>query len=302
MHHNIRVTIADLEKQIVAMDANLSGNYDFSPENVYQEGNGPNREIIGQLADSFLLPGSRIGNVEALAELHRRSMAGESCLILAEHYSNFDFPLLYRLMEKNEALGADAAASLLPIRGMKLSEASPITALFTRSFDTIIIYPSRSLDTISDPNELAEIRKISVPINHAAMREMIDRKHHGRIITVFPAGTRYRPWEPDSRKGVREIHSYVKTFDNVLFVAVNGNALPPQQSSDMAQDQPTEDLCILTCSDIIRGRRYRKEKEAIAPEGVDPKQYVVDCVMENLKVIHDRVEPLRLAELKALRN
>ena len=278
------------------MEANLSGNYEFTPDNVYQEGNTTNREIIGQFADAYMLPGSRIENVQALKELHRRSMAGESCLLLAEHYSNFDFPILFRLSEKNPELGREMALSYLPIRGMKLSESSPITAIFTRSYDTIIIYPSRSLDTISDPNELSEIRKVSVPINHAAMREMIDRKHHGRIITVFPAGTRYRPWAPDSRKGVREIHSYMKTFDNVLFLAINGNALPPSPTDDMTQDQPTEDLMILTCSDIVRGRRFRKDKEQAAPEGRDPKQYVVDCVMEELRKMHDKAEPLREKE------
>ena len=294
------MTVADLEKQLIALEKNLTGDYSFTPDNVYQVGAPENREIIGNVIDSLLKPGSRIENAAALAELHKRSQAGESCLILAEHYSNFDFPILFRLMEKTPELGPQAAATLLSIRGMKLSESSPITALFTRSYDTIIIYPSRSLDSISDPNELAETRKISVPINHAAMREMIDRKHHGRIITVFPAGTRYRPWDPSSRKGVREIHSYVKTFDNVLFLGINGNALPPQESSDMTRDEPTEDLLILTCSDIVRGRRYRKEKEASAPDDKDPKQHVVDCVMDDLKDIHDRMEPVRLEELAAL--
>ena len=280
------------------MKSNLTSDYSFTPENVYQQGSPPNREIIGQVVDKLLLPGSRIENVQALKELYHRSQAGESCLILAEHYSNFDFPVFYRLMEKE--LGVEAAATLLPIRGMKLSESNPITAVFTRSYDTIIIYPSRSLDVISDPHELAETRKISVPINHAAMREMIERKHHGRIITVFPAGTRYRPWDPNSRKGVREIHSYVKTFDNILFLAINGNALPPQEKADMDQDEPVEDLLILTFSEILRGRRYRKEKEASAPEDKDPKQYVVDCVMKDLEEIHNRMEPLRREELRRL--
>lgn len=300
MHHNSGVTVADLEKHLTALEKNLTGDYSFTPDNVYQVGAAENREIIGDIVSTLMKPGSRIENAQALAELYRRSRAGESCLILAEHYSNFDFPIIFRLMEEAPELGREAAATLLPIRGMKLSESSPITALFTRSYDTIVIYPSRSLDTISDPNELAETRKISVPINHAAMREMIDRKHHGRIITVFPAGTRYRPWDPSSRKGVREIHSYVKTFDNVLFLAINGNTLPPQESSDMTRDRPTEDLMILTCSDIIRGRSYRKEKESSAPEGTDPKQHVVDCVMNDLEDIHNRMEPARLKELAVL--
>ncbi|MCK5735952.1 MAG: 1-acyl-sn-glycerol-3-phosphate acyltransferase, partial [Spirochaetaceae bacterium] len=217
-----------------------------------------------------------------------------------EHYSNFDFPVFYHLIDKNPQLGPKIAETLLPIRGMKLSEDSPITALFTRSYDTLVIYPSRSLDNITDPEELAAIRKISIPINHAAMREMVNKKQNGRIILVFPAGTRYRPWDPDSRKGVREIHSYIKTFDNVLFLAINGNALPPHESGDMTQDTAVPDLIILSCSEIVRGRDFRKTAEESAPEGVDPKQYVVDRVMAELETINTRVEPKRLKEKELL--
>ena len=137
------------------MAANLTGNYEFTPDNVFQEGCPENKRIIGDLVSQLMLPGSRIENAEAFAELRRRSMEGQSCLILAEHYSNFDYPALYKLIEDDNRLGPEIAASLLPIRGMKLSETTPFTAAFSRSYDTIIIYPSRSLDSISDPNELA---------------------------------------------------------------------------------------------------------------------------------------------------
>ena len=300
MYHNIGVKIAEIYEKISHLEANLTNDYSFSPDNVYQEGSPVIRKNLSKFAESFLLPGSRIENPEALKELHRRSMAGESCLILSEHYSNFDFPVLFHLIEKTPGLGPEIAKTLLPIRGMKLSEDSPITALFTRSYDTLIIYPSRSLDSITDPEELAAVRKISVPINHAAMREMIKRKQNGRIILVFPAGTRYRPWDPSSKKGVREIHSYIKTFDNVLFLGINGNALPPHESNDMTQDTAVPDLMILTCSDIVKGKEFRKKAEESAPEGVDPKQYVVDRVMEELEIIHEQTEPKRLEELEKL--
>ncbi len=300
IYHNTNVKISEIYDQISYMESNLTGDYSFSPKNVYQEGCPKNKAILGGFAETFLLPGSRIENTDAIKELYRRSMAGESCLILSEHYSNFDFPVLYHLIEKDPDLGPEIAETLLPIRGMKLSEDSPITALFTRSYDTLIIYPSRSLDNITNPEELAAIRKISVPINHAAMREMINRKNNGRIILVFPAGTRYRPWDPGSRKGVREIHSYIKTFDNILFLAINGNALPPHKSGDMTQDTAIPDLMILTCSDIVKGREFRKIAEKSAPENVDPKQYVVDRVMAELEALNNRVEPIRLKEKEKL--
>jgi len=294
------VKVSDFIDQISIMESNLKGDYGFRPDNVYQEGSPENREIIGRIIDYFLLPGSRINNSGALKDLFDRCRNGESCLILGEHYSNLDYPVFYRLVEKDPLLGPEIARSLLPIRGMKLSEATPVTAVYTRSYDTIIIYPSRSLDNVKSPQELEAIRKISVPINHAAMREMINRKHNGRIVLVFPAGTRYRHWDPGSARGVREIHSYVKTFDNIMFLGINGNALPPNESDDMTKDLLVRDLMILTCSDVTRGREFRKRVESSAPDGADTKQLVVDEVMNELAAIHTRVESGRLEEKNRL--
>jgi len=282
--------------QLPLYESNLKGNYAFIPENVYQVGCKTNRKWIGGFVDALALPGSRIDNSEVLTELRRRSLAGESCIIMAEHYSNFDFPVLFRFIERNEKLGPEIAESLLPIRGMKLSETLPSIAVFSRSYDTIIIYPSKTLDSITDPKKIAAVRKKSVRINHAAMREMIFRKRNGRIIVVFPSGTRYRPWDPSSKKGVREIGSYVKTFDNIVFMGINGNLLPVNRSGDMSQDELTRDLMILTCSDIVNGRHYRAKMKTLMPEGENLKNYLVNQVMLELEKIHNRVEPIRMEE------
>jgi len=294
------VKIKDLKEQVALIQSKQTANYEFTPENVLQLGSPESREIIGQLIDQILLPGSRIDNWESLKELWEKSQKGESTLILAEHYSNFDFPAFYRIIEKTPELGKQIADSILPIRGMKLTETSPVIATLSRSYDSIIIYPSRALDAIKDPEELAKVRKISVPINHAAMKAMIREKHNGRMILVFPSGTRYRPWAPESKKGVREIYSYLKTFDNVIFVAVNGNSLPPHESDDMTEDVIQQDLVIFTCSDIYSGKDFVREMTEKAPEDKEPKQFVVDQVMNILEEMHNKVEPERLKELEAL--
>ncbi len=293
------MTLSDIKQIIMGMGNHLTGDYSFTPENVYQVGSPKNKATIGGILDTFLLPGSRIENIKAFLELDERSRAGESCLILAEHYSNFDFPILYRLVDQAHELGTETAERLLPIRGMKLSETNILTAIFTRSYDSILIYPSRTLDAISDQEELRELRNVSVPINRAAIREMISRSHNGRIITIFPAGTRYRPWKPDTRKGVREIYSYLKIFENIMFVSINGNTLPPNESDDMTKDLPEPDLMILTCSDILNGKQFKKKAEESTPEGKDVKSHVGDSVMARLFDMHNEIEPLRLAE-KAL--
>ena len=110
------------------------------------------------------------------------------------------------------------ADCLIPIQGMKLSEGSDLTAAFSNSYTTIVIYPSRSIDAEKDPVKQAEIKKISNPINHAAMRELTRRKYNGHIIIVFPARNEVQALGSDSKKGVREIYTYLKAFDYIEFI------------------------------------------------------------------------------------
>lgn len=289
-----------LKQAFYEIKETLTGDYEIRPDNVYQQGNNKGQEIIGSLVDKIVFPGSRIINSENLKDLYNRSQKGESCLLLVEHYSNFDYPVIFRFIENDPLLGKDVARSLIPIQGMKLSDSESVTSAFTNSYSTIVIYPSRSIDGVEDPEKKAEIRKVSTPINHAAMKELTDRKYNGQIILVFPSGTRYRPWEPDSKKGVREIFTYLKSFENILFLGINGNIMKPHQSNDMNADVKAieSDLMILTASPVIKGKEFRKQKISETPDGEDSKQYVVDQVMNELENIHNQTELIRLNELK----
>ena len=291
-----------LKQAFYEIQGTLTGDYEIRPDNVYQKGNYEGQEIIGSLVDKIVLPGSRIINSENLKELYNRSQNGESCLLLVEHYSNFDYPVIFRFLETDPLLGKDVARSLIPIQGMKLSSDGSVTSAFTQTYSTIVIYPSRSIDGVEDPEKKAEIRKISTPINHAAMKELTDRKYHGQIILVFPSGTRYRPWAPESKKGVREIFTYLKSFENILFLGINGNIMEPHQSDDMNADVKAikEDLMLLTASPVIKGKEFRKQKISETPDGEDSKQHVVDQVMNELEIIHISTEKIRLQELKKL--
>lgn len=290
---------SQLKEVFFQLQSKLNGDYEIRPDNVFQEGNHECQEIIGRLVDQIVLPGSRIIGSENLKDLYERSQKGESCLLLVEHYSNFDYPIIFRFLENDPLLGQDVARSLIPIQGMKLSDEESVTSAFTNSYSTIVIYPSRSIDGVDDPEAKAEIRKISTPINHAAMKELTDRKYHGQIILVFPSGTRYRPWDPQSKKGVREIFTYLKSFENILFLGINGNIMKPHQSDDMNADVKAieRDLMILTASPVIKGKEFRKQKIAETPEGEDSKQFVVDQVMLELDKIHENTEEIRQKEL-----
>jgi glycerol-3-phosphate O-acyltransferase len=278
---------------VVQLKSNLKGDYVARPDNVYLQGEAANRKIIGDFVETVMKSGSGIRGVDNLKKLNEYSTNGKSCLLLIEHYSNFDYPALYRLVENTEGLGPEVADRFLPIQGMKLSESSDLTAAFSNSYTTIVIYPSRSIDSEADPEKKAEIRKISLPINHAAMRELTHRKYHGNIVIVFPSGTRYRPWAPDSKKGVREIYTYLKAFDYISFVSINGNLLVPCREDDMEKDTLQEDVILFSVSEPVRGKDFRQKKIDEAPEGSDPKQYVVDQVMAELDKNHLEAEEYR---------
>jgi len=278
---------------------NDTGDNGFRPDNVLQTGNEKNRKIISGIMDQLLLEGSRIQGKENIEELFKLSKEGKSCLILMEHYSNFDYPLLYKMID--EQLDADPE-DMYPIAGMKLTETDPRVSAFSNAYNKIIIYPSKSIESEKDSEKQAELRKISGPINLAAMKALTKCKNSGKVILVFPAGTRVRPWAPESRKGVREMYSYIKTFDYICFVGKNGNILPPHESDKMDMDSPVRDLIILTAEKPIKGRSYVKEVLENLPEGEDQKQFVVTKVMQHLFDLHDRVEPSRLKEKESLLN
>ena len=286
-------SIDKFQEMVAFLQSNLKGDYEARPDNVYLEGEAANRKVIGDFVETVMKPGSAILGVENLQKLNEYSKNGKSCVLLMEHYSNFDYPAFYRLIENTEGLGSEVSDRLLPIQGMKLSESSDLTAAFSNSYTTIVIYPSRSIDAETDPEKRAEIRKISLPINHAAMREMTRRKYNGSIVLVFPAGTRYRPWAPDSKKGVREIDTYLKAFDHVCFVSINGSLLIPCREDNMEKDTLQEDVILFSVSEPVRGKEFRNRKIEEAPEGCDSKQYVVDQVMAELESKHQETEKYR---------
>lgn len=292
------MSIMDKHKDIVEMlVANDTGDNGFRPDNVVQKGNSKNRTIISGILDQLLLEGSRLDGKENIEELFSLSKEGKSCLILMEHYSNFDYCLIYKMID--EQLKADAE-DMYPMAGMKLTESDPRVSAFSNAYNKIVIYPSKSIDNEPDPEKQKELRKESAPFNIAAMKALTHNKNNGKVILVFPAGTRVRPWAPESRNGVREMFSYIKTFDYICFISKNGNLLPPHESDDMLKDEPNKDLVILTAEKPIRGRAYVKSVLETLPEGVEQKQFVVSEVMNHLFKLHDKVEEGRLKEKASL--
>ncbi len=273
--------------------------------NVYQEANKELTKYMYMILDENFLPGSGLGNVQVFKEFYEKVVKdGKRGLVLMEHYTNLDLPaILYLLKKQGETWASDFADRIVAVAGMKLNEASDAVRVWTEGFTRVVIYPTRSLDKVEESGiskeEKENEEKKARAINFAAMRAMDECKKRGQIILVFPSGTRYRPGKPETKRGLREIDSYLRLFDIVLPVSINGNCLRinPETPDDMLSDIVEKDVVLLTAHPIIECKSFRNSiLESLPKDEPDPKQKTIDALMQMLEEQHDQVEKQRVKE------
>lgn len=265
---------------------------------VYEEANMQLRPYMWKLLDEAFNSESGLGNLENYKDFYENVVKqGKSGLILMEHYTNLDLPgILYLLEKQGEDWTKDLSSRIVAVAGMKLNEADAGVRAFAEGFTRVVIYPTRSLNAvegkeISEEEKIAEEQKAR-KINFAAMRAMDGCKKRGQVILVFPSGTRYRPGKPETKRGLREIDSYLRLFDKMILVSINGNCLRinPDNPDDMLADILEPGKCVFTASPVIDCKEFRNNILDNLPEGVeDPKQKTVDAVMEYLEKQHTEV-------------
>jgi glycerol-3-phosphate O-acyltransferase len=271
---------------------------------VYQEGDGRIVPFLDKMIDRLALPGSGLDGRENLDALVAKAEAGASCILFVEHYSNLDLSLVHKFARDAGGRGPDAAKMLVAIAGMKLNEENPVVAAFASAYSRIVICPSRSLKELrpEDEAQRAEIMRDKA-INLAATKKLLEVKRQKKIVLCFPSGTRYRPWDPQTKRGVREIDSYIKIFDWFCPVALNGEVLHVRQG-DMMDDSVSRDLVRVTVGPMRNSRDFRGAvraslaSKAAADPDFDLKQPVVDALMAELDTLHAGAEEKRQALLK----
>lgn len=271
-------------------------------DRVFQPANLKNRALVEQIIAKLVLPGSRIEGYENLRELFRRAQNGKSCIMLLEHYSNFDIPCLFYLAKQYEE-GKEVTDAIVAMAGSKLNEESRFVLAFTEAYTRIVIFPARSLAALEDTPEYADARTRSRVINRSALREMVRLKHSGHIILLFPAGTRYRPGKPDTKTPLLETDSYIKGFDYLVTVGIAGNTLQVNQSGDMEKDQPGADVMVYNVGPVTDASEFRAKARANAPDGGDEAKRAVSAALQaEFEERHARAEEIRgevLRELEA---
>jgi hypothetical protein len=261
---------------------------------VFLEGNPAIRTLIDSMIQENIEDGSGLRNASHIFELHRLARDGRAVLILSEHYSNADLPVLIYFLSRLGDEGRTAAEAIVAIAGIKLHEENPLIRALTGAYTRIVIYPSRYLEIIrtkiKEPRELVHEVLKSNSINRAAMKSLARVKAKGKMVLVYPAGTRFRPWDPGSKRGVREIDSYIKTFDFMILISINGNILRINPAGEMSEDLIVRDKLVMTASPVIACREFRAAIKDKAGFREDKKQLVVDEVMRRLDNLHRGAE------------
>jgi glycerol-3-phosphate O-acyltransferase len=278
---------------IERMIANSTGAAVVTEDNVYQQGRPANKPLVQEIVRDLILPGSRIVGKEHLVELHRLARKKKPCLILMEHYSNFDLPCFCELLEAGGDPYRDVSDAVVAVAGVKLNEESPLVLAFTEVFTRVVLYPSRGIEAIADPKARHDALKRRAKINIAALKTLTSLRREGRIILVFPSGTRYRPWDPSTARGLKEIDTYLKFYSYMVLVAINGNTLLPNPHGSMGEDFPVKDVMIYTVSPVQKCSEFRRRALKEREHDEDKKQHVADAVMDALKKLHDRTEKAR---------
>jgi len=263
----------------------------ITEKNVFQEGDSNILPILDGMVEKLILPGSNLFGMENLEELYAKAESGKSCLLLVEHYSNLDLSIVSLFARKAGGRGKEISDSIIAIAGMKLNEDNPIVAAFASAYSRIVIYPSRALHEQPEEVKRRELPR-SNSINRAAMKALNEQKVKGKLILVFPSGTRYRPWAPETKKGVREIDSYIRSFDYMCFVALNGTLLQVQQT-DMINDIVNKDIVTVTVGKVFSCADFREKIKTNIEQEEDKKQAVADAIMNELEKMHVAAEAER---------
>ncbi|NLM01050.1 MAG: 1-acyl-sn-glycerol-3-phosphate acyltransferase [Treponema sp.] len=269
----------------------------ITENNIYQPANTKILKILDGMLEENVLPGSKITGLENIEKFIELVNSGKRGLILMEHYSNFDLPgVNYLLRQTGNKACIELSEKIVAIAGMKLSEEDPMVSAWAEGYNRIIIYPSRSLAAVTDPIKRAAEEERSKKINFASMRALDAARKRGQIILVFPAGTRYRPGQPETKRGVREIDSYLRLSDVMILISSNGNCLRISEDNpkNMMMDKVCKDLCLMHAGPVIECKSFRNDILATLDdyEG-DKKQVVVDKIMELLEEMHNEKEKER---------
>ena len=257
---------------------------EITAENVFQQAIKQNRPLLVEICSELLLRGSCVIGLEHLIELAELAKKEESCLICAKHTSNLDVPNFYTLMSRQGKQALDCFDRIVFVAGRKLNEDSTYMKMLAEMFSRVILCPKTYLNSIDLEEE--EKRKLAKRINQVAQRTILQLRHQGYIFLLYPTGTRIRSEVPETSRALKETVAYLHRFDNLCFMNVLGNSLPPMLSNDLTSEIPHYDVVKFIVGPVQKTSEWLQTANAKFDQSGNPnsarKQWVADLVMQEI--------------------
>ena len=248
---------AKRKEKIIQLVQNMQYTQQLNANKVFEPYNPKNRELVYEIAEDYILPESTIVNAEQLEVLLKLAKEGKSCIIMSEHYSNFDSIGLYYIIRKKYPHLLSLFENLIFLAASKLNTEHKIVLAFSESMSRLIIHQARNQQqkniTKEDASLLASVAKSS-------FQKMQELKNQGNIIFMFPSGTRFRENQQNSRQAIEQTASFLKRFDYVCFLGIKGNVLTVS-STNMSVDELQIDTLVYyfsapqKCSDVLENAK-----------------------------------------------
>jgi hypothetical protein len=128
------------------------------------------------------------------------------------------------------------------IAGRRLNEDSLTVKLFAEMYTRLIV-AAKTETQHANQEEMEQIYKI----NYASQMYL---KNHikDHIYFIYPTGTRARVWDHSTYKVLTESVNYLRKFDQVIFLSVDGNCMFPLPNIGMDSEPVVKDKIILQFS------------------------------------------------------
>ncbi len=264
----------------------------ITPENVYQPAHKSNRGILFEAVKSAHLPGSTLLGVENLKNLYDLALSGKSCIVFMEHLSNLDVPSMFvRFYEHQDEKMKEIFEKIIFIAGVKLNE-NPFVKLYTEMFSRVVLVP---LTTKEKTKEDEEKLKLAKKINIRTTRVIGELRNRGYIFLMFPSGTRYRPWKPETKRAIKETTSYLNSFEYFCCASINGNNMTPKEHEDMTREQFKKEIIVFNFSEVYESKKFiHNLTNSATYESINDKdqakQFIADNIMLEIEKLHGKSE------------
>ena len=252
----------------------------------FESGSLKIRELVDTLLEKLILPQSSVIGFENLEELFELSKSGHSCLLLLEHYSNFDIPSWYYLLKNLYGeRGIRISEKIISMATAKLTSHSDVVRSFAQAYPRIPVIAPPEINKLRDKPEHTENLKQALAFNHQSFKQMITEKNSGSIILIFPAGTRFRPNKPETKIPIPQMDSFIRQFDYVTHVGSSGILLEVNETGNMADEFLQKDALIFEIGKVTESKQFRTSAKEAFPQETQ-RDAIAKTILRELDVLH----------------